>query len=300
MKMTAIKRLKLPQNYQDKKKKNNFGSLKRSKFVKLIVLILIVILFCLLIFLGNNLLKVKEVKIVPETLPCTNKNKISQRASLVGQNILFINQMQLERNIKNKFLCIESINLTRTFPNKIQIDLTMRQAGAIIKVLSPRTLEKIDFIEATPSSSSANVDFSITDASLEAEFLADINNFIFAKMTDENLGNFYNINSLPNIYSENIPVAMGEFYKNRLVQSVYEISDKLKKISLSINLIKISDEKLLISSEPKIILALNKDILKQLASLQLILQKAKIDSRPIELIDLRFDKPVVIYSSKKN
>jgi hypothetical protein len=40
----------------------------------------------------------------------------------------------------------------------------------------------------------------------------------------------------------------------------------------------------------------SKIFLRQVASLQLILHKAKIESALMESVDLRFDRPVVIYS----
>ncbi|KKS13713.1 MAG: hypothetical protein UU67_C0020G0034, partial [Candidatus Daviesbacteria bacterium GW2011_GWB1_41_5] len=56
---------------------------------------------------------------------------------------------------------------------------------------------------------------------------------------------------------------------------------------------------LIIFAQYKVILSLQKDIPLQLASLQLITEKAKIDGRLIEVVDTRFNKPVVVYAPKK-
>ena len=63
--------------------------------------------------------------------------------------------------------------------------------------------------------------------------------------------------------------------------------------------------RLIVDSEPRVTFALNKEISRQSASLQLILRQAKMnldpdkpDSRSVESVDLRFDRPVVVYSKK--
>ena len=47
------------------------------------------------------------------------------------------------------------------------------------------------------------------------------------------------------------------------------------------------------------IFLLDRDNQKELASLQLILQRNRIDLRSIESVDLRFDKPIVTFEKKK-
>lgn len=56
---------------------------------------------------------------------------------------------------------------------------------------------------------------------------------------------------------------------------------------------------LIVQSKPTIIFSLENDAALQLASLQLILEKAKIGKGQIDLIDLRFDKPVLRYAQRK-
>ena len=54
------------------------------------------------------------------------------------------------------------------------------------------------------------------------------------------------------------------------------------------------------SLSPKVIFRLDQRIDVQIASLQLILEKAKMYSESLEFIDLRFDKPIVKFAPKKN
>jgi hypothetical protein len=80
---------------------------------------------------------------------------------------------------------------------------------------------------------------------------------------------------------------------------IRDVLDMLVKLNMNPKLLKVSMSGTMIIvdvQEMKVILNLKGEYLKQLASLQLILQKNKIDSKRIESVDLRFAKPVVIYS----
>ena len=78
------------------------------------------------------------------------------------------------------------------------------------------------------------------------------------------------------------------------------ILDKVKIYRLSITEASIFEDVLMNNTAPKIIFKLRNDIDKQIASLQLILEKAKMETSKLEFIDLRFDKPIVRIAPKKN
>ncbi len=91
---------------------------------------------------------------------------------------------------------------------------------------------------------------------------------------------------LPKIYSQYID---GSDIKNTL-----KIIDKITSSGFSVKVIKIDPPKnLLIEGIYKVYFSLDKNIDIQLASLQLILNQAKIDSEKVDYIDLRFEKPVI-------
>ena len=78
--------------------------------------------------------------------------------------------------------------------------------------------------------------------------------------------------------------------------------DAVKKMGISVNESFLNDSFFIIKDETsviKVIFRLKNEVDIQLASLQLILDKAKIDEKELEFIDLRFDKPVVRYAPKK-
>lgn len=87
--------------------------------------------------------------------------------------------------------------------------------------------------------------------------------------------------------------------KNLLAKAV-RILQKIEEINLTVNeAIVDSNQTMLINSDPKLQFNLNQDIEVKLASLQLILDKAKIDNEKMDFIDLRFEKPVVKFTPKE-
>ncbi len=87
------------------------------------------------------------------------------------------------------------------------------------------------------------------------------------------------------------------------ISNVIKILDKIKTLGIQINKAWINQGTFIITSSQgvsQIIFRLEGDINIQLASLQLILDKAKIDLKELEFIDLRFDKPVVKFAPIKH
>lgn len=87
--------------------------------------------------------------------------------------------------------------------------------------------------------------------------------------------------------------------KNINFKSILAILNKIKIFGIEVGEVVVAANNLMINSMPKIVLDLDKDHNMQTASLQLILQQAKIDEEAAEFIDLRFDKPVVRFAPKK-
>ncbi|MBI2334917.1 FtsQ-type POTRA domain-containing protein [Candidatus Daviesbacteria bacterium] len=87
--------------------------------------------------------------------------------------------------------------------------------------------------------------------------------------------------------------------KEKDFKKILSVLERTKFFGIDITEASATAESLLIQSMPQISFALDKDIEEQIASLQLILAKAKIDEETLEFIDLRFDKPVVRFAPKK-
>lgn len=121
--------------------------------------------------------------------------------------------------------------------------------------------------------------YIIKDATREA-FLLDEEGVLFSGTTSATL----------KIYSSE---------KNINFKNILAILNKIKIFGIEVGETVVAQNSLTINSMPKIVLDLDRDLSLQIASLQLILQQAKIDGEAAEFIDLRFDKPVVRFAPKK-
>lgn len=228
---------------------------------------LVLLLIFFLIF-KVGLLSIKMVEVEGDKLSCADENIIKDSARLYRQNFFTLDQNKLNKNLKEKFICIKDVNLSKDFPDKAIIKIIGRQPSAILVTLK----EKLASSEATPSAD------NISDLSV-----VDDEGIVFSKDT-ENL-------NIPKIF----------IYKDPN-KSFLQILSKIKTFGINVKDSFINDDFFIVNSEnpgPKIIFQLNNRIDIQLASLQLILDKAKIDSGKPEFIDLRFDKPVVRFAPKK-
>lgn len=246
----------------------------------------------------SNLLAIKKVVVKLNNSPCASEDDIRKAVKLERQNISFTSQSSLEKKLKKDFLCIDNLKLYKHFPQDVELAIEGRKALLAINLVEgPKPLElKIDSLEATPSSQSAfftrftNLDSYF--ASEGASLVVDKGGLVFATTSAGS--------NLPEIFMVNIQLSLGQRISKETVTSVLEIIDKLKELQLSIDKAIVQRNYLIIKSGGiKVFFNLEKNVDQTIASLQLLLQKSKIDSSSFESIDLRFDKPVVVYSKKK-
>lgn len=239
----------------------------RLKIIPFVVIPLSLFLIIFLVF-KIGLFNIKKVEVESDKLGCADDSQIRDYSKLLGQNFFTTDQNKLTKDLKGKFICIKNMQLSKTFPDKVKIIATARQPVAILATLK----EKLASAEVTPSAQ------EISDLSL-----IDDEGIIFSKET-ANL-------DIPKVFTFKDP--------NR---NFLQILNKIKNLGINIKDSFIFDSSFIISADDptqKIIFQLNDQIDIQLASLQLILDKAKIDSNKLEFIDLRFDKPIVRIAPKK-
>lgn len=225
------------------------------------------------LFVNSRFFNIKSVDVFLDKVGCTNENTIKNETSLFGKNFFLINAKSLEKQIKDKYFCIKLVNLSKTFPNKIKILVSGREAVAIL---------------ASDSASLAN-DSETTD-----QFLVDSEGILFARPQGENV---------PRIYLWADQLTLGKKIEVKIIGNSLIILEKIKSFGVNVKDARIySKDNLIINPEtemPHIYFSLGKDIEVQLASLQLILTQAKIEMQEMEFIDLQYDKPVVKYAPKK-
>lgn len=208
----------------------------------------------------SNFFLVKSVE-VESNLTCVDKESLLNVASVSGTNFFLIRSLEIEKKLKVKFSCVKSVRIFKKFPNRVSLEVRNREPQAKIFIVTNQ--------ESTPSAETA-----------VGSFLVDNEGMLFAGNQEAGL----------KIYSEN---------KNKDFKKIISILNKIKFFGIEIMDVIVIENILLVNSVPKMNFSLDKDSDMQLASLQLILSKAKIDEETIEFIDLRFDKPIVKFAPKK-
>lgn len=241
-----------------------------------ILIVLIVLVFKLGFF------NIKYLEVFANGLICTDSEQIKKTISIQGNNLFFLNTKKISDNILQNFTCVKSSTISQIFPNKIKVEIIGRTPAAMLLSLKDFHATTSAFVEeiATPG------------AKVLTDFhLIDQEGIIFAKVSDRL--------DIPNIFID------GDILSNKKIQgdlarNILKVINKVKEFGGDNQTSQIYNDSLIIFSIPKIIFNLNEDINTQIASLQLILEKAKIDDVKLEFIDLRFDKPIVKFAPKKN
>lgn len=223
-----------------------------------------------LFVIRSDFLKIKSINVNLDKVFCVDSGQIKNASALLGQNILFLNSGKAKENIKNKFICVRDIITSRSFPNKVNLSVRGRIPVAILKISEATVSGTLEDV-ATPSAETPNA------------FLVDSEGAIFS----EDLG------------QSNIPTIFAPEKPENIAKSNLKILEEIKKLGLDPKQAVIFRNYLVIFSMPKIIFRTDSKVDIQLASLQLILQKAKIDDVRLEFVDLRFDKPTARFAPKK-
>lgn len=239
---------------------------------------LIPLIILSLFVLRSDFLKIKSIDVRLNKISCAGGNQIKDTSLLLGQNILFLNSSQAKEKIENKFICVKDVTISRHFPDKVNLLVSGRLPVAVLSLLNNA--------EAT-SSTALNIATPSAQTAPES-FLVDDEGIIFSKESQDNL---------PKIYFNNANFIVGSKLENE-TKDTLKILEKVKTFSLDPQSLVVSDHYLIVFSVPKVIFRLGENIDIQLASLQLILEKAKIDDVRPEFIDLRFDKPTVRFAPK--
>lgn len=248
------------------------------------------LVFILLFFVAGwkfRLLNIKQIEVNNNGASCINQELIKDELELIGENIFLVNEKNVLIKVTSEYPCVKNLNIEKKIPQKVVVNLEGRKALTRIVTYTP-TLE-VDISEII-SSTSALADWSTPSSPSGKLFIIDGEGVVFGESEDY---------ALPMLFIQEENLNLGERLDKAIFANISIIFEKLGKLNLGISEAKLTDNYLLVKTHPQLIFSLRKDILTQLASLQLILQKAKIDGREMKIVDLRFDKPVVTYLPKK-
>jgi cell division septal protein FtsQ len=279
--------------------------LKRLHFSKLSITIFLLVVLILLTFYTiffSGVFTLKTVEFNPRQISCAPLEGI--KAVLPKkQNILFIKAQEQAEIIRAKFPCLESVVIEKRFPDTLLIHVVERKTVALLRSGIKTVPIVVDLpveatSEATASSSSAQPKvepedpFKIDEFLYSKYFSVDSHGFVLSEnpVSDTPLPLFY--------YLDDQELMVYAHLEEGIMETALHLMQKLYEMQIIVQSAKIEEKNLFIDGPIRITFLLNKEIDAQIIPLQLILQKAKIDSEVIEKIDLRFDKPVVVY--KKN
>lgn len=269
-------------------------SQKRAGFNKILILPIVLAvaggLFPLAVFL-----KVKNVY-VDGSASCVEVSRLKSDPKIVGQNLLFINRDKLTKLIEEKNYCLESVQINKKYPDTIEIKLFPRSAAVFLEVLQTgeaTNSAKLDLasFESSNSASAAGVLTALRVQSGQG-FLADKDGVILSSSDLQS-----NLPKISLYWKEKLSI--GQVIDDGLVPKILKVLEKVSGFGLGFKEAKIySDKFLYLDTKPFLLISLTNDIDLQLASLQLILNKAKIENADMSYIDLRFDKPIVKFLPK--
>lgn len=254
-----------------------------KKFLPIIFILIIIVSVFFLVRAG--LFSVKQVEIDTNQLGCADVNQLKDYVNLLDQNFFFLDSAKIETDLKKEFFCIKSVMLSKQFPNVVVLQISGRQPFAILVDLKDKQASSSSLLEniATPSAQQ-----------VKNSYVTDNEGVIFDKDKD-------NLN-IPKVYTYDSNISLGRSLTGESNINLLKILEKVKTFGIETQENWLIDNYLVVKSNPKlqIIFDLKEKVDIQLASLQLILAEAKINSRDPEFIDLRFDKPVVKFTPKKN
>ncbi len=246
-------------------------------------------LICLIIvFIGvwiNSILKVGQwqIKNNKPVVKCATEDQILSDLEKFNRNIFLVDKDALKTFLRQKYACIKDVSLKYKPLTSEEVMLSQRQG--LVRVASFSASP-----EATPSSSSAMLDWNFPNSSDSSWPVADFEGVVFDTTSD-----IY----LPFLYLLDADIKIGTRFDIKTFSNLAKIIQKINDLNLSFTQIKNSQGFLMVNSSPKLIFSTTNDLKVALISLQLILNKSKIEDREVEIIDLRFDKPIVIYKEKK-
>lgn len=235
-----------------------------------------------LLVLKTDIFKVSALKISMYNLNCVTASQLQSESGLLNSFIFMVNQDKIKQDLKNKFSCIKDVSTTINFPKEVAMNITGRTPLAKVSSYKVHP-DLLKVLEATPSSQSALIDWSLPQDNQDNRSFIDEEGVVFDGTSDSNLPTLF-------LASNQINTNLAENLRDIFSKHKDIVSDSLK--------IKALPNYLLFITQPKLIFSLEKDILRQTTSLQLILEKAKIDQRNVDSVDLRFDKPIVVYQQK--
>lgn len=249
-------------------------------------LLLTILLMIVAVMLST--IKINQVQVKGQ-LSCGSVDQVSKQSQLQGQSWILINSDRVNENLQKQFICLEEVRVKRIIPDIVELILSERQPVLVVQLANKVNFPDLLVLESTISSTAAEV--VSPSQSPPVSMVIDRLGVAFSQ-------DLKRAGQLPHIFLIDHPLALGQQLSSHQVGKILTILGELSQLGIAPGPVRLI-RSTLVTGNSQIIFSLDRDVRRQLASLQLIWQKAKIDSKPIDKLDLRFDKPVVVYSPLK-
>lgn len=275
------------------RKLNKRGRASKRKVFYLSPLFFIFLLILSIFFLiKKNPFQIKVVNFRSADLSCVSNEQLRNYLNLKSYNFFNLDGKSLEQKVKEKFICVSVIKIERKIPSTVEVSANDRKLAAIIKVFQLPEID-LNLEEATSSTQAAKLIDTTYGASELGNFIVDTEGVVLKPQDGTS--------NLPVIEYYNLSgkLRLGSRLPAGLIPQTLKVLNGLNQQGINFENLKIVDNGLFVRGEKELVFPLDKDIERQLAALQLILQKAKMDTKQVNKVDLRFDKAIVVYSAQK-
>lgn len=242
-----------------------------------IILILILLGTSVYLFLRSDVFIVKRVS--PSTSLGTS-GEIGEvlEAETIGRSILVLDVGGVVSKIKEQFLVVKDLKITKRLPDTVEVEVIFREPLAVVeKAVEREGEEEGQIIVETQS------------------FVVDQEGLVYAEARNDE--------ELPRVDLGGQNIRLGDQLSGTAIRTYLDILNLLKEAQIVTDWIRLASERtsladtieLQIKDGPFVLLSSQKDASSEISSLQTILKHYKIKGAGLKKVDLRFEKPVVEY-----
>ena len=225
----------------------------------------------------SHVLSVKSVSFYFEGMGFeADQVKEAIRNEVLGRNILLLSETNVSRQVREKFLTVSAVKLTRNLPDRLSVLVSQRKPVAVVLMISEELSASVSALAST--------DFR-GEASKAEHSLVDKDGLAFFR--DKS-------NDLPIIVLGNHDLEVAHYlegYDRSLINFVLPAKERDLPVYL---MTRVRDDLLVILDDgTRVWLLPDKPAQVQLEILKTILEKYKIEAKKVVKVDLRFRNPVV-------
>lgn len=238
----------------------------KKKIVELLKIIFLLVGFALLVLaffqlLNSNFFRIKQAICFENHSSCQSNLWLKVNSLVLGQNVLFLSPQKISQQIKDELPKIEEAKVEKKLPDKLIIHLSKRKPIAVVEVGGEYW--KVDY---------------------QGVVLARVNQPV----------------DLPLVVSnELLTFSEGQWIDEPSILAGLDYLYKLLFNGIETRRVEVVNSKELIihlKTGATVLVSIDTGRQQEVNSLQLILERTKIEGKKIEVIDMRFDKPVITYA----